>query len=160
MDPERISYDEAKAWFWIRTWLWFAICALLSVMAFFGYGGGMLKTFPVRFWVSVVAGISVTLLGLSGAYLSLQFPWMRLGWRFGFALNGPASAAISALAGFFLCGAVLSLMQNDPVHPPSPAVIQVTYSLMKFGVAAAGLWGFIFGSWFAMRRDKYFVEPI
>jgi len=157
---ERISYDEAREWFWVRTWMWFVACALLSVIATFAYSGELLKTFPARFWVSVIAGTSVTALGLLAAYVSLQFPWVRTGWRFGFALNGPACAAMSALASFLACGIILSVMQNDPQKPPSAALIQSTYSLMQFGIAAAALWGFIFGSWFTMRRDRYFVEPI
>jgi len=157
---EQISYDEAKEWFWIRTWLWFFVCALLSIMALFAYSGGLMKTFSARFWVSVIVGVSITLLGLAAAHISLQLPWMRAGWRFGFALNGPACAAVSALTAFLCCGGVLSYLQNDPIHPASAALIQATYSLMQFGIAAAALWGFIFGSWFAMRRDKYFVEPI
>ena len=56
---ERISYDEAREWFWVRTWMWFVACALLSVIATFAYSGELLKTFPARFWVSVIAGISV-----------------------------------------------------------------------------------------------------
>lgn len=160
MELERISYDEAKAWFWLRTWLWFLVCAILSVMAFFGYGAELLKTFSARFWVALVSGVGVVLMGLAAATISLQFAWMRTGWRLGFALNGPACAAISALTAFLCCGIILSFMQNDPTHAPPPALIQTTYSLMQFGAAFAGLWGFIFGSWFALRRDKYFVEPI
>jgi len=157
---EKISYDEAREWFWVRTWLWFLVCAVLSVMALFGYAGELLKAFPARFWVSVIAGVSMPLLGLLAAYISLQLPWIRTGWRFGFALNGPTCAAISALAAFFCCGAILSYMQNDPNRLPKPELIQIAYSLMQFGIAAAALWGFIFGSWFAMRRDRYFVETI
>jgi len=36
----------------------------------------------------------------------------------------------------------------------------VTYTIMRFSVVVAALWGFIYGSWFAMRLDKYFVEQI
>ena len=67
MYTEKISYDEAKAWFWLRTWLWFLVCAVLSAMAFFGYSGALdalLKTFPARFWVSIAAGVTTTLIGL------------------------------------------------------------------------------------------------
>ncbi|MGC8862892.1 MAG: hypothetical protein ACP5R5_08975 [Armatimonadota bacterium] len=160
MEVETLSYEEAKSWFWIRTWLWFLVCAIVSVMTFFAYGGQWLKTFPARFWVSLICGIGAVLMGLGAAAISLQFVWQRSGWRFGFALNGPACAAMSALMAFLCCGFILSFMQNDPNHLPPPAMIQTTYSLMQFGTASAGLWGFVFGSWFALRRDKYFVEPI
>ena len=157
---EKISYDEAREWFWVRTALWFAVAVVISVVAEFNYAGGLIDAFSERMWVSVIAGVSVSALGLLAAYISIQLVWMREGWRFGFAINGPACAAIAALAAFLACGVILSFMQNDPAHPPSPAAIQAAYTLMQFGVGAAALWGFVFGSWFAIRRDRYFVERI
>ncbi|MCX8053473.1 MAG: hypothetical protein N3B12_06665 [Armatimonadetes bacterium] len=160
MELERISYDEARTWFWMRTWLWFVVCAVFSVVLFFEYSGGMLKTLEARFWVSAIAGISTALMGLSAAAISRQFAWMRIGWRLGFVLNGPVCALISGLMAVLAGNVILSFMQNDPTRAPSATMLQVVYSLLQFGAVEAALWGFIFGSWFAMRRDKYFVEPI
>lgn len=157
---EKVSYDEAKEWFWIRTWLWTAVAAVVSVMAYFAFSNGVVKAFAPRMWVSISAGIGSPLLGLLAAYISLQFAWMRRGWRFAFLPNGPACAAIAALEAFLICGMILSFMQSDPYHLPSADLIDRTYTLMRFGISASAFWGFIYGSWFALRRDKYFVEPI
>lgn len=157
---ERISYDEAREWFWVRTAVWTVVAALASAMAFFACSGDLVKGLHSRTWLSVGAGILSVLLGLAAATISFQFPWMRGGWRRGFVLNSPACTAISGLMAFLVCGVILSFMQNDPMHQPSPQTVQVAYSLMQFGTGASAFWGFIFGSWFSMRRDKYFVEPI
>ncbi len=157
---EKVSYDEAREWFWVRTLVWTVAAAIVSVMGYFAFSNDVVKVFGARVWVSAGAGVGVTLIGVLAAYISLQFPWMRGGWRFGFVLNGPVSAAIAALISFLLGGMILTFMQNDNVHPPPATLIDMTYALMKFGIAASALWGFIYGSWFAMRRDRYFVESI
>ena len=157
---EKISYDEARQWFWIRTWLWFAVLAVLMVMGTFAYSADLIKEFSARFLASLIVGIVAPLLGLAAAAISLQFTWMRMGWRLAFALNGPVCAGMAGLIAAFVCVFALSYMRGEAVHPPSEATIQTAYSLMEFGIGASALLGFIFGSWFAMRRDKYFVELI
>jgi len=157
---ERISYDEAKHWFWIRTAIWTVVAALISMMAFFAYSNEIIKEFSSRIWISVGAGLVSTLLGLMAAWISMQFQWMRRGWRLGFVLNSPACVLISALAAFFICGFILSFLKSDTQNPISAEAIQTAYILMQFGIGASAFWGFIFGSWFSMRRDRYFVETI
>jgi hypothetical protein len=157
---EKISYDEAREWFWVRTALWAAVSAVVSVMAHFAYSNGIIKLFHVRMWVSIGSGMGTVLLAILATTISLQFPWVRLGRRYAFLLNGPACAAISALMAFLVCGFILTFMQNDPLHPPSAALIDWTYAIMRFAIGAATVWGFVFGSWFVLRRDRYFVESI
>ncbi|MCE5314425.1 MAG: hypothetical protein ABFD49_05285 [Armatimonadota bacterium] len=162
MVDEKLTYYEARAWFWTRTVVWLVPAFVITsavIYLFWGYfeltGSGSL-----RVWLSIVEGISAVLVGLLGAAISLEFPWMRLGRRYGYVLNGPVCAIISGLAAFLLSGAVLSILQNDPYHPLSQADTQTAYMLLQFGIGASMFWGFILGSWFAMRRDKYFVEQI
>jgi len=157
---EVATYDEVRQWFWFRTWLWTVAACIASVMAYFAYLNGLVEAFATRMWLSVGVGVAVTLIGMLAAFISLQFAWMRGGWRLGFVLNGPACAAIGALTAFLLCGVILTFMQNDPLHPPPANTVHVTYTIMRFSVVVAALWGFIYGSWFAMRLDKYFVEQI
>jgi MFS family permease len=114
----------------------------------------------LKLWVSIAGGVAAVFIGLLGATLSLEFVWMRLGHRYGYFINGPICAIISGIAAFLLCGAILSILQNDPYNPMSQAHVQATYMLMQFGVGASMFWGFILGSWFAMRCDKYFIEQI
>lgn len=170
---ERLSYDEAREWFWVRTLIWLLPAAVASVISFYGFAGWiftneLVKAGLSQVWLSVGGSALVLGFGLAAAYISLQLPWMRAGWRYGFVLNGPVCAAISALAAFLACGMILSFLQNEPPNQfEQPvafaryiAMIDVSYVMMRFGIGAAAFWGFIFGSWFAMRRDKYFVELI
>ncbi len=86
---------------------------------------------------------------------------MRTGWRFAFILNGPAVAVIAALAGAFIYAVAVGQQESIASHQVLSIVErQVIDNYGQAGVVAAALWGFIFGSWFAMRRDKYFVESI
>ncbi len=162
MADEKLDYYEAKSWFWTRTFVWLVpviIITAISQFMFWSYYD-LSGTFSVRLWTSIAGGFASALIGLLGAAISLDFPWMRLGRRYGYVLNGPICAVISGIAAFLLWGAILSIMQNDPNHLPSRAVVQTAYTLMEFGIGASMFWGFILGSWFAMRRDKYFVEQI
>lgn len=165
---EKLSYDEAREWFWVRTGVWFLPIALVSMMVFFAVSSDFVRPFSTRIWLSVGVGVGSALLGLLAAFVSMQFPWMRRGWRLGFTLNGPACAAIAAVVAFFVCGIALSFLQNKPPGPNAvravrdahQAMIHAAYMAMQFGIGASALWGLVFGSWFALRRDRYFVEPI
>jgi hypothetical protein len=94
--------------------------------------------------------------------------WMRFGWRISYVLNGPFCALVAGLAAVILCGIVLPFLQAnrpDPVghkglYEAYLAMIDLAYQIMAFSSGAAAFWGFVFGSWFAMRRDKYFIEPL
>ncbi|MHB9038610.1 MAG: hypothetical protein ACYC64_18315 [Armatimonadota bacterium] len=162
MVNEKLSYYEARSWFWTRTFVWLVpafVVTGFTLYAFWDYFE-LTGSSSLRMWLSVGEGVGAVLVGLLAALISLEFPWMRLGRSYGCMLNGLVCAVISGLAAFLLSGAILSILQNDPYHPPSQAGVETAYLLMQFGVGASIFWGFILGSWFAMRRDKYFVEQI
>jgi len=121
---------------------------------------GVIKPVGLRAGICAGGGVIVALAGLIGATISLQLPWMRAGWRMAFVLNGPAGAAIAAVIGFLVAGLALTILQNAAVHPPSRATVSAAHTLAEYGLGACALSGFIFASWFAMRRDKYFVERL
>ena len=129
-------------------------------MAHFYYYGDFVDKFSSRVWLGVSAGVVSVLLGLLAASISRQFPWMITGWRFGFLLNGPVSAVIAAIPAALICSVVMGVMTSDANHYPSDEAMQTAYTMMLFFVVASAFWGFVFGSWFAMRRDKYFVQPV
>ena len=106
------------------------------------------------------AGVCVALIGLVAAVVSIQLPWMRSGWRIAFILNGVAGVAISGVIAYLAGGVALGIFLDEPMHSPSPAIIPIVETLVDYGVGACVLWGFIFASWFALRRDKYFVEGL
>lgn len=140
--------------------MWTVVMVIVSVIALFVYSGDPLRVFGARMWFSVGAGVGSVLIGLLAAVISLQLPWMRSGWAIGPVLNSLACAAIAALAAFLICGFILTFMQNDPYNQPSQSLIQTTYDLMWGGIIVSAFWGLVYGSWFALRRDKYFVESI
>jgi hypothetical protein len=165
---ERLDYYDARNWFWIRTAIWFLPAALISVMAHFAYTSDLFDAFSDRAIVSLCAGIGSTLLGVIAGYISMQMIWMKFGWRISYVLNGPFCALAAGLVAVLLCGIVLTFLQADPPDPVGHkaayeaflASNDRAYQVMVFATGACAFWGFIFGSWFAMRRDKYFIEPI
>ena len=157
---ERVGYDEARSWFWTRTWLWFVVAVVASAVFWYFATDGVIKPMGVRAGICAGGGVFVALAGLIAATISTQLPWMRAGWRIAFVLNGPSGAAIAAVIGALVGGLALSILHNDPLHPPSRAVVQTALTLVEYGMGACALLGFIFASWFAMRRDKYFVERL
>ncbi|MEN6356882.1 MAG: hypothetical protein ABFD83_07330 [Armatimonadota bacterium] len=162
MVDEKLDYYEAKSWFWTRTFVWVVPAFIITAIGqyFFWRYNALIGSASLKLWSSILGGVASVLIGLLGATLSLEFVWMRLGQRYGYVINGPVCAIMSGIAAFLLCGAILSIMQNDPYNPMSQAEVQTTYMLMQFGIGASMFWGLIFGSWFAMRRDKYFIEQI
>lgn len=148
--------------------MWILPIVLVSVIAIFALSNDLIKPFSTRLWVAIGMGIAASLIGLIAASISRSFPWMRLGWRFAFALNGPACAAASAIMAFFLGGLIMSFIQDKTVNPITEpkdyaaymAMIDAAFRMMILGIVASAFWGFILGSWFAMRRDKYFIEQI
>lgn len=165
---ERVRYYEARDWFWVRTGVWAIPAIIASVMAHFSYANGLFEPFGKRFWISAVAGLGVVLAGVLASYISMQLPWMRRGFKISILINGPACAIISGIAGLFILGVIFSVLQSrsgDAILNQSTArafesMMSNAYTFAGFIVGAAVFWGFIFGSWFAMRRDKYFIEPI
>lgn len=157
---EKIPYEEAREWFWIRTALWFVPAFIVSVMGYFEYAGSEISTFKTRMLVSLVCGLAVSLLGLIAAIVSMQFPWMRLGWRRLWWFN---ALVCVIFAGFLAAGGsavVLSVLRENPANVPGSYVIRTAHSMMAAGIAGAAFWGAAFGSWFALRFDRYFVESI
>lgn len=157
---EKVSYVEAREWFWVRTAVWCVPSAIVSVIACFAYYGSIVEDFRPRLIYSIAAGVGGTLFGLIAAWISIQFPWMRLGRRLAWPLNAILCAAMSAVGALLVCGAILGVMKDNTAHYPSEEVISTTYDLMLFAIALAAFWGLALGSWFALRFDKYFVEPI
>ena len=157
---EKVSYAEAKEWFWVRTALWCVPAAIVSVIACFAYYGSIVEDFQPRLTYSAIAGVGGTLLGLIAASLSTQFPWMRLGRRLAWPFNSIMCAGISTVGALLICGVILSIMRDNIYDYPSEQVIATAYDLMLFAVALAAFWGLTLGTWFALRFDKYFVEPI
>ncbi|MCE5321857.1 hypothetical protein LLG46_00920 [bacterium] len=162
MVDEELDYYEARSWFWTRTFVWIVPAIIITAIGLYLFWNyyKLVGSSSLKLWVSIGGGVGTVLIGLLGAKISLEFVWMRLGRLYGYVINGPICAVISGIAAFLLCGAILSTLQNDAYNPMSQAEVQTTYMLMQFGIGASMFWGFIFGSWFAMRRDKYFIEQI
>jgi len=160
MPIERISYDEARRWFWIRTWVWSIPSWIASSSAAFIYTADTLRAVDTRLWVGLSAGALSVLFGILGASVSLGLPWMRRGSKWAFLVNGFACAAVAALGAFILSGLVYSFVSDHPEFPYPRRVIDTAIRMSEFGIPVSAMWGFLFGSWFAMRRDKYFVELI
>ena len=157
---EKISYAEAREWFWTRTAIWCLPALIVSVAAHFVLLNELGIAGRAQLWLSISSGILSVLLGVLAAMISMQLPWMRSGWRFGFLITGPACAVVAGLVAFMLGGIVINYLRGDPLHLPSPEVMASAFQGLQYAIGAAALWGFIFGSWFALRRDRYFVEPI
>lgn len=157
---EKVSYEEAREWFWVRTVVWCVPAAIVSVIVCFGYFGSLVSEFRDRLLYSAIAGVGATLLGLLAAYISIQFTWMRMGWKRSWPLNALACAAVAALGAVLACGVILSIMKDNIYNMPSDEVISTPYDLMLFAIALAAFWGLALGGWFALRFDKYFVEFI
>ncbi len=157
---ERISYEEAREWFWIRTSLWFVPAFLASAVAYFVYAGSEIATLKARVTISILCGLGVALLGLVAAIISIQFPWMRLGRRRLWWFNTLVCAAIAGFGALGASAIILTLLRENPDNVLKSRVIETAHYLMAAGIAASGFWGAAFGAWFALRRDKFFVESI
>ena len=157
---ERIPYDEARDWFWVRTAVWFVPACLVSAMGCFEYAGTMIETFKVRVIVSLISSLAATLLGLLAAGISMQYPWMRLGWWKLWWLNSLIGAVIAAFLATGLSAIIQTVLRETPGRVPGNHVYDTATSMMGVGIVIAAFWGAVFGAWFALRRDKYFVESI
>ncbi len=164
---ERLDYYGARNWFWIRTAIWMVPAALISVMAHFVYTDGLFETVGARAAAAALGGCGSVLLAALAGCITMQLTWMRFGWRISFVLNGPACALIAALVTVITCGIIMTFLKSSPPDPVGRKAeydawlggIERVYELMVFSTGASAFWGFVFGSWFAMRRDKYFIEP-
>lgn len=157
---EKVSYAEAREWFWVRTALWCAPSVVVSVIACFAYYEPIVDLSQGRVFCSIAAGVGSVAFGLLAAALSTQFPWMRLGKKRAWPINALLSTGMAVLGAVLVCGIVLSIMRDNTDSYPTQEIIATAYEIMMFGIALAGFWGFALGSWFALRRDKYFVEQI
>lgn len=156
---ERIPYEEAREWFWIRTGVWLIPAYIVNAMATFAYAGTLIEDFKTRTTVALLCALAITLLGLLSAVLSIPLPWMRLGRRRLWPLNTLACTLIAAFSAVALSGIILTIIGGQGTeyvagHP----VYDTARSLMEVGVVATAFWGAAFGSWFALRLDRYFVE--
>ncbi|MGI6296587.1 MAG: hypothetical protein ACOX3G_10915 [Armatimonadota bacterium] len=157
---EKVSYAEAREWFWVRTALWCVPAIIVSVIVSFAYYEPVVDLAQGRILYSIIAGVGSVVFGLIAAALSTQFPWMRLGKKRAWLLNAVLSTGMAVLGAVLLCGIILSVMRDNIENYPSQEIIATAYEVMIFAIALAGFWGFTLGSWFALRRDKYFVEQI
>lgn len=157
---QQISYEEAREWFWVRTALWCVPAAIVSVIVCFAYYGTLLDDFRPRLFSAIAAGVGATLFGLFSAGISIQLPWMRLGRRWGWMPNTILCAGAAALMAVLVCSAVLSVMQDNIQNPASEDVKAAAYDMMLFAISLSAGWGIMLGGWFALRFDKYFIEPI
>ncbi|MCX6344111.1 MAG: hypothetical protein NT018_03430 [Armatimonadetes bacterium] len=157
---EKLTYEEAREWFWIRTLIWFFPAIIVSIAGHFAYCGEILTSTAPRLWVSVSVGIVTVMLGVFSAFLSMQFPWMSAGRWFAFLLTGPICAGMCSGAAFVLGGLTLAFIKNNPINIPDGDMLDIFYKIMIFAIGASGFWGLVFGVWFALRRDRYFVEII
>ncbi len=163
---EVVRYDVARKWFWMRTWFWFVPLVILSIMFHFGYAREAISSFNLLIKVSLGQGFITAFIGLVAAIASIQFPWMINGWRIAFLINGPACAASAGVVTFLLGSIVIAILSDNPPNPITEVQKFQAYThanaiaqyLFKFGIGASAFWGFVLGSWFALRRDKYFVE--
>lgn len=158
---EKMTYEEARGWFWTRTWFWAAPAALATAVSYFLFAAEMYKSAEPRTLIAAGIGIGSVLLGVLAAWLSMQSPWMRGGWKIGIIINGILCIGIAGVISGFISAFVMAYIERDPaLYPVSEALRESTMMSMGFGIGASALWGFVFGSWFAMRRDRYFVERL
>lgn len=140
--------------------MWLAPALILSCIVSFFYTGIYIGTFNTHLRVSITTGVLAALLGLIAAVISIQLPWMRLGrWKLWW-LNALVCATLAGLCAIGASGVVFTLLRSDPVKAPSAAVIAAANGILGFGIAFSAGWGAIFGTWFSLRLDKYFVESI
>ena len=124
------------------------------------YVGGYIETFKIHLNVSLALGFVAPFFGILAAIISKQFPWMRLGrWKLWW-LNAFVCAIIAAFLAIGTSAVILTLIRSNPTQAPSETVLNASMSILGFGIAVATAWGAIFGTWFALRFDKYFVESI
>jgi len=162
-----IRYDELRAWFWWRTWMWSIPCVILSILFVFRQLGHQSLGFTLVFWGSAWAGFGSVAFGLLAANTSIGMPWMKFAWRSALLLNAPACAVFAGVMAFVVGGTVLGLAQNSPPDQflaPKEYRVYLVYvsailSCVKYGVMLSSLWGVVYGAWFVLRRDKYFIEP-
>ncbi|MFQ3550213.1 MAG: hypothetical protein SNJ70_10740 [Armatimonadota bacterium] len=155
---DTLTYYEVKRWFWIRTWMWSIPVFILSILLFYFYSRSYFEDFEPLFKVSLAGGLITPLLSIFSAFLSVQLPWMRLGWLVSFVINGPFCIIVGGLVSAFLSGIFYSFISTDIDRPLE--VLEITKQILKLVVLNSAFWGFVYGTWFAMRKDKYFVEPI
>ena len=157
---ERIPLDEAREWFWVRTAVWFVPAYIVSAMGCFEYAGAMIEALKTRMIVSLVSALVATLFGLLTAGISMQYPWMRLGWWKLWWLNALVGAVIAAFFATGLGAIIQTVLRENPDYVSGNHVFDTASSVMGLGIVIAAFWGAAFGAWFALRRDKYFVESI
>lgn len=157
---EKISYYEAREWFWVRTLIWSIPAIIVSVMAQFFFTEGLIIASNSRLMTATWVGLGAVGCAVLAALICIQLPWMREGHWFGFILTAPVCAAVSGFIAFLISGLIFAFIYNDPLHPTSGDVIDSLYKMIKFAIASSGLFGGIFGLWFSLRRDRYFIEQI
>lgn len=157
---EKISYEEAREWFWIRTAVWLIPAFIVSAIGFFAYAGTVIDALKPRIEVALLSALGATLLGMVAASISKGLPWMRLGrWKLWW-LNAFVCAGSAAFGAIALSLVTLAALRSNPEVLPGSSIFDTASSIMEIGTCVAAFWGAAFGTWFALRRDKYFVESI
>ncbi len=157
---QKLTYEEAREWFWVRTAAWCVPAAIVSVIASFAYYGQLIDRFEPRFLYALAAGVGATLLGLAAASLSIQIPWMRSGWKWSWLPNTIICAVAGSLMAALICSVIISVMKDNIYNPPPEDVQAAAYNMMLFAICLSAGWGAVLGAWFGLRFDKYFVESI
>lgn len=157
---QKLSYEEAREWFWVRTAFWCVPAAIVSVIASFAYYGPLVDKFEPRLLFSLAAGVGATVLGLVAAGLSVQSPWMRSGSKWSWLPNVSVCAVASVIMAAIVCSVIVSAMKDNIYNPAADDAQTAAYDMMVFAIALAAGWGAILGAWFSLRFDKYFVESI
>lgn len=157
---EKISYAEAREWFWVRTGVWSVPTLIVSAAAYFVYADGLVENMGQRVLLSLLGGLVATALALLAAWISTQFSWMRAGkWR-AWPINAIACAVIAGIGAVAVGGVTLSVMRDNITNPPSADTLAATYDMLVFGICLSATVAAAFGAWFALRFDKYFLESI
>ncbi len=156
----RLGFYELKKWFWLRTYFWALIAIVVTGTAVFFASTEQMEDPGTRLLISFMVGLVTVASNLLVVNMSTNTPWMRSGFLWSFLPNGFVCALGNGFVTAVLCVGVLSFMSIDPENLPTEEDLATAWWFFYLSMGSGVFWGFIFGNWFAMRRDKYFVEDI
>lgn len=163
---DRMTYAEAKDWFWIRTWIWSVPAAVVTIVGLYLFADRQDTLKDLRVLFAACAGLFSVLVAVLMSYVSTQWPWMRSGAWFGVALTAPICAAVGVFLTFLAGGVLLAIVRESvPVGIAMEQIVNIdtidaVYDVTNYAMYASGFWSLLFGTWFSLRRDRYFVDSI